>query len=371
MRVERFLDYARNEREGGVSATQESMTGTIAVAERDRLDLDRLDAWMRANVEGYEGPLGYAKFAGGQSNPTYRLDTPGRAYVLRRKPFGPILPSAHAVEREFRVIAGLHPTGFPVPRPYGLCEDEGVIGAPFYVMEMVAGRTIWDGAMPAMTAPERTAHYHAIVDTLAALHNTDFAAAGLGEYGKPGNYFERQVARWTKQYRAAETGRMEPIERLIEWLPRTVPEQTRTSIVHGDYRVDNMIFAADGPRVIAVLDWELSTLGDPLADFSYCLMSWVTQPEGRSGVMGLTGPETGIPTLEEVVARYCAATARDGVPDLNWYFAYNLFRLVGIVQGIKKRIEVGTASSAQAEKSVARLDQLADAAWGFALKAGA
>ena len=348
-----------------------SMVGTIAVGEKDRLDLDALGAWMTAHVPGFAGPLTYAKFAGGQSNPTYRLDTPHRAYVLRRKPFGPILPSAHAVDREYRVIAGLHPTGFPVPKPYGLCEDPDVIGAAFYVMEMVEGRTIWDGAMPGSTPAERTAHYEAMVDTLAALHTTDYAAAGLGDYGKPGNYFERQVGRWTKQYRAAETERMESVERLIEWLPRTLPEQTRTSIVHGDYRIDNMIFAADAPKVIAVLDWELSTLGDPLADFSYLLMSWVTEPEGRSGVLGMTGPDTGIPTIEQVVARYCAATGRDGVPDLNWYFAYNLFRLTGIVQGIKKRIVDGTASSAQAEKTVAKIHGLADAAWGFAVKAGA
>lgn len=348
-----------------------SMVGTIEVGDRDKLDLDALETWMTASVPGYAGPLTYAKFAGGQSNPTYRLDTPGRTYVLRRKPFGPILPSAHAVDREYRVIAGLHPTGFPVPRPYGLCEDAGVIGSAFYVMEMVEGRTIWDGSMPGATPPERTAHYEAMVDTLAALHNTDYAAAGLGDYGKPGNYFERQVGRWTKQYRAAETEHMESVERLIEWLPRTLPEQTRTSIVHGDYRIDNMIFAASEPKVIAVLDWELSTLGDPLADFSYLLMSWVTEPEGRSGVLGMTGPETGIPTIEQVVERYCAATGRDGVPDLNWYFAYNLFRLTGIVQGIKKRIVDGTASSAQAEKTVAKIHGLADAAWGFAVRAGA
>ena len=347
------------------------MSGTIEVADRDRLDLDRLAGWMAASVDGFAGPLSYAKFAGGQSNPTYRLDTPGRRYVLRRKPFGPILPSAHAVEREYRVIAGLHPTGFPVPRPYGLCEDEGVIGAAFYVMEMVEGRTLWDGAMPDAAPAERAAHYEAMIDTLAALHTTDHVAAGLGDYGKPGNYFERQVARWSKQYRAAETERMEAVERLIEWLPRTVPEQTGTSIVHGDFRIDNMIFAPARPQVAAVLDWELSTLGDPLADFSYFLMSWVTQPEGRSGVMGMTGPAPGIPTLEEVVERYCAATGRDGVPALDWYFAYNLFRLTGIVQGIKKRMEIGTASSAQAAKTVARLPALAEAAWGFAVKAGA
>jgi aminoglycoside phosphotransferase (APT) family kinase protein len=349
----------------------QTMSGTVAVAERDRLDLDRLAGWMGAHVPGFTGPIAYAKFAGGQSNPTYRLDTPGRSYVLRRKPFGPILPSAHAVEREYRVIAGLHPTGFPVPRPYGLCEDPEVIGAAFYVMEMVEGRTIWDGSMPGATPADRRAHYEAMVDTLAALHTLDYAAAGLESYGKPGNYFERQVARWTKQYRASETETMPAVERLIEWLPATLPEQTRTSIVHGDFRIDNMIFAPDRPQVIAVLDWELSTLGDPLADFSYLLMNWMTEPEGRSGVKGLAGPETGIPTIEQMVARYCAATGRDGVPQLDWYFAYNLFRLTGIVQGIKKRIREGTASSAQAEATAARVYGLADAAWGFAEKAGA
>ena len=347
------------------------MTGTLPVAEKDRLDLGALEAWMRANVAGYDGPLDYSKFAGGQSNPTYELTTPGRRYVLRRKPFGELLPSAHAVEREYRVIAGLHPTGFPVPRPYGLCGDAGVIGSAFYVMERVDGRTIWDGGMPDAAPAERTAHYHAMVDTLAALHNVDHVAAGLDSYGKPGNYFARQVERWTRQYKAAETDRMEPVERLIAWLPTSVPEQTRTSIVHGDYRIDNLMFTPEAPRVAAVLDWELSTLGDPLADFSYFLMSWVTEPEGRSGVMGLTGAETGIPTLEEMTRRYCAATGRDGVPALDWYFAYNLFRLTGIVQGIKKRIQVGTASSAQAERTVARVGALADAAWHFAQRAGA
>ncbi|MEO5867065.1 MAG: phosphotransferase family protein [Sphingomonas sp.] len=348
-----------------------SMTGTIPVDDRDKLDLARLAEWMRTHVAEFAGPLSYAKFAGGQSNPTYRLDTPAKSYVLRRKPFGPLLPSAHAVEREYRVIAGLHPTGFPVPRPYGLCEDPDVVGSAFYVMEMVEGRTIWDGSMPDYAAPQRAQHYHAMVDTLASLHNLDHVAAGLEGYGKPGNYFERQVARWTKQYRASETEHMPDVEALIAWLPRTLPEQTRTSIVHGDYRIDNMIYAPAAPRVIAVLDWELSTLGDPLADFSYFLMNWVTQPEGRSGVMGLAGPETGIPTIEQVVERYCAATGRDGVPQLDWYFAYNLFRLTGIVQGIKKRIVDGTASSAQAARTVERLPALAAAAWGFAKKAGA
>ena len=347
------------------------MAGTIAAEGKDRLDEAALTAWMAANVAGFTGPLTYAKFAGGQSNPTYQLDSPSGRYVLRRKPAGKLLPSAHAVDREYRLIAGLHPTGFPVAKPYGLCADDGVIGTMFYVMGFADGRNLWDGMLPDYAPAERTGVYHAMGDTLAALHNTDYTAAGLGDYGKPGNYFTRQVERWTRQYRMSETEHMPEVERLIEWLPRTVPDQTRTSIVHGDYRIDNMILHKAEPRVIAVLDWELSTLGDPLADFSYFLMSWVTQPEGRSGVMGRTGPETGIPTMKEMVERYCAATGRDGVPDLNWYFAYNLFRLTGIIQGIKKRIVDGTASSAQAEKSAAGVHRLAAASWSFAEKAGA
>lgn len=335
------------------------------------MDETRLGEWLAGNVAGFAGPFTIEKFAGGQSNPTYRIDAASGSYVLRRKPFGPILPSAHAVEREHRLIAALHPTGFPVARPYGLCEDPAVIGAPFYLMEMVEGRTFWDGSLPGMAPGERTAVYEAIVDTLAALHSVDYARVGLGDYGKPGNYFERQVARWSKQYRMSQTDELPEVERLIEWLPRTVPAQTRTSIVHGDFRIDNMIFDARQPKVVAVLDWELSTLGDPLADFSYFLMSWVTEPEGRSGVKGLTGAGTGIPTIEAVVERYCAATARDGVPDLNWYFAYNLFRLTGIVQGIKKRLLDGNASSDQAAATVERLPGLAASAWHFAREAGA
>ncbi|MES2444937.1 MAG: phosphotransferase family protein [Pseudomonadota bacterium] len=334
------------------------------------MDEARLGEWLAANVAGFAGPFTVEKFAGGQSNPTYRVDAASGAYVLRRKPFGPILPSAHAVDREHRLIAALHPTGFPVARPHGLCEDDTVIGSAFYIMEMVEGRTLWDGSLPRMTPPERTAHYDAITDTLAALHAIDPEAVGLGDYGKPGNYFERQVGRWSKQYKASQTDDLPEMERLIEWLPQTVPEQTRTSIVHGDFRIDNMIFHGSEPRVLAVLDWELSTLGDPLADFSYYLMSWVTQPEGRSGVKGLTGA-SGIPPLEAVVERYCVATGRDGVPQLDWYFAYNLFRLAGIVQGIKQRMIDGNASSAQAAATVARMPGLVAAAWDFAQKAGA
>ena len=335
------------------------------------LDEARLSEWLAGHLPALRPPFTITKFPGGQSNPTYRIQAEMESVVLRRKPFGPILPSAHAVEREYRLIAALHPTGFPVAKPLGLCEDAAVLGASFYVMEMVAGRTFWDGSLPGMAPSERTRIYEAIVDTLAALHAIDFEAVGLDGYGKPGNYFARQVERWTRQYRMSQTDDLPEVERLIEWLPRTVPEQTRTAIVHGDFRIDNLIFGANDTRVRAVLDWELSTLGDPLADFSYFLMSWVTVPEGRSGVQGLTGLDTGIPTLEAVVDRYCAATGRDGVPALDWYFAYNLFRLTGIVQGIKKRALEGNASSAQAAETVARLPGLAAAAWSFAEKAGA
>ncbi|WP_136163381.1 phosphotransferase family protein [Sphingomonas flavalba] len=347
------------------------MSDTVPVAPGDRLDTGRLEQWMAANIAGFSGPLTLAKFRGGQSNPTYRVDTPGGAYVLRRQPFGPLLPSAHAVDREYRVIAALHPTGFPVAPPYGLCTDPAVIGSMFYVMGLAEGRNLWDGSLPGCAPDERRGLYNAMIDTLARLHAVDPDAVGLGDYGRPGNYFERQVARWTKQYRASETETVPEVDRLIAWLPATVPPQDRVSIVHGDYRLDNMIFAAGEPRVVAVLDWELSTLGDPLADFSYLLMNWVTAPEGRSGIAGLDLPALGIPTLEEAADRYCAATGRSGMPDLNWYFSYNLFRLTGIVQGIRKRIVDGNASSAEAEATAARLPALARAAWHFAERAGA
>jgi aminoglycoside phosphotransferase (APT) family kinase protein len=348
-----------------------AFSGTVAPTGADILDAARLTDWMAANVEGFAGPITIAKFAGGQSNPTYRIDAASGSYVLRRKPFGKLLPSAHAVDREYKVIAGLHPTGFPVARPYGLCTDDSVVGSMFYTIAMVDGRTIWDGAMPGATPASRTAHYEAMIDTLAALHSVDVEAASLSDFGKPGNYFGRQVERWTKQYKLAETEHMEPMERLIAWLPATLPEQTRTSVVHGDYRIDNMIFAQDGPQVLAVLDWELSTLGDPLADFTYVAMAWVTENGGRSGVMDLDRAHLGIPELDTMVTRYCAATGRDGVPDMNWYFAYNFFRLAGILQGIKKRVIDGTASSAHAKAMSARVEPLATQAWAFAVKAGA
>ncbi len=350
---------------------QTAFTGTTVPEGADKIDEAKLAEWMDINVDGFEGPVEALKFAGGQSNPTYRLNAKSGSYVLRRKPLGVLLPSAHAVDREYKVIAGLHPTGFPVAKPYGLCTDDGVIGSMFYIMGMVEGRTIWDGAMPGSNPAERRTVYEAMIDTLAALHNIDVEAAGLSDFGKPGNYFGRQVERWTKQYKLAETENMPEMERLIEWLPATLPEQTRTSVVHGDYRIDNMIYASSEPKVAAVLDWELSTLGDPLADFTYVAMAWVTENGGRSGIMDVDRAGLGIPELDEMVARYCAATNRDGLPDMNWYLAYNFFRLAGIVQGIKKRVIDGTASSSHAAAMADRVYGLAEAAWSFAVKAGA
>jgi aminoglycoside phosphotransferase (APT) family kinase protein len=354
-----------------MSTAEDSFTGTKPVEERHRIDEAALDAWMRANVEGYAGPLTVSQFKGGQSNPTYRLDTPDQAYVLRRKPFGPLLPSAHAVDREFRVISALHGAGFQVARPYALCQDEAVIGAMFYIMSMVEGRVIWDNSMPGKTPQERRAIFEAEISTLARLHQLDPEAIGLSDYGRPGNYFARQVERWSKQYRAAEIDPIPEMDRLIDWLPATVPPQERTSIVHGDYRMDNMIFDPAQPRVAAVLDWELSTLGDPLADFSYLAMNWNMPADGRSGLSGLDLPALGIPTLDEAAGLYCRLTGRAGVPDLNWYFAFGLFRLASITQGIAKRVQVGTAASERARETAARTPHLAVAAWRFAEKAGA
>ncbi len=345
--------------------------GTVEPEGADRLDEAKLSAWLEANVAGYQGPMQLTKFKGGQSNPTYKIAAASGNYVLRRKPFGPLLPSAHAVDREYKVQAALAKAGWTVAPQYGLCTDDSVVGSWFYVMGMVDGRTIWDGSMPNDTPEYRHATYNAMIDTLAGLHAVDVEAAGLSDYGKPGNYFGRQVERWTKQYKLAETETMDSMERLIAFLPATLPEQTRTSVVHGDYRIDNMIWAKDEPKVLAVLDWELSTLGDPLADFTYVAMAWVTENGGRSGVLDLDRKALGIPELEEVVERYCAATNRTSVPDMNWYFAYNFFRLAGIMQGIKKRVIDGTASSAHAKAMSERVQPLADRAWEFAVKAGA
>jgi aminoglycoside phosphotransferase (APT) family kinase protein len=329
-----------------------------------------LGAWLEANVEGFSGPFTLTKFPSGQSNPTYKIGAASGDYVLRRKPFGQLLPSAHAIDREYRLLAALHPLGFPAPRPLALCDDAQVIGAIFYVMELARGRPYANGALPDFDPPTRLHMYEQLVDTLAELHNIDPAAADLGDFGKPGNYFERQVARWTRQYRDSETDYIAQMERLIAFLPETIPPQSRVSIVHGDYRIDNVVFDGDG-ALTAVLDWELATLGDPLADFSYLAMQWMMPADGGAGLAGLDLAALGIPTIEKIVERY---SARSGVPvaaKLDWYFAYNLFRLAGIVQGIKKRVLDGTASHAHAAEMAKRVPMLAGAAWDFAKRAGA
>ncbi len=342
-------------------------SGTKEVAESHRFDEAKLAAWMQANVEGYVGPLEVRQFKGGQSNPTYQLVTPGKKYVLRRKPPGKLLPSAHAVDREYKVITALYPTGFPVARSYGLCTDDSVIGTMFYVMDMVEGRILWDQQLPQYEPAERHAIFMAKLKTLADLHNTDHEAIGLGDYGKPGNYMGRQVDRWTKQYKASETEHLEEMERLIDWLPKSLPAQERTSVVHGDYRLDNMVLHPTEPRVIAVLDWELSTLGEPLADFTYLLMNWVNG--GISQIPDLKAH--GIPSIDEYVAEYCRLTGRTGLHDLDWFFSYNMFRLAGICQGIVGRVRDGTANSPQAAAMAERVPLLAKSAWVYAQKAGA
>jgi aminoglycoside phosphotransferase (APT) family kinase protein len=343
----------------------EEFSGTKPVEERHRIDEISLDRWLQGNVEGYQGPLTVLQFKGGQSNPTYRLDTPGRSYVMRRKPFGKLLPSAHAVDREFKVIAALSRQGFPVAKAYALCTDDNVIGSAFYIMSMEEGRVFWDPTLPSESPETRCEIFKSKIETLARLHNYDPAAIGLSDFGKPGNYFARQVDRWTKQYRASETQHIPEVEKLIEWLPRTLPEQKRVSVVHGDYRLDNMIFHPSEPRVKAVLDWELSTLGDPMADFTYLLMQW-TMP----GLAGADLKALNIPSMEEAAQIYCKVAGTE-VPDLNWYFSYNLFRLAGITQGIAGRIRDGTAANARAMESAKRTVPLAKASWEYAQKAGA
>ena len=345
------------------------MVGTVEVSDADKMDLDALTAWFEANVEGYEGPISYSKFKGGQSNPTYRIDTPGRSYVLRRQPFGKLLPSAHAVDREYRAMHALGPTGFPVPKTYGLCEDSEVIGSKFFVMGLADGRSLWNGSLPNNTPAERREIYNSMIDTFADLHTTDPNAIGLSDFGKPTDYCARQISRWTKQYKLSETEHMPKMERMIEWLPQTIPPQHESSVVHGDYRLDNMIFHKTENRVLAVLDWELSTLGDPIADFSYLMLNWHNPADGRAGLQGLDLEALGIPTQEEAVDRYVARTGYP-VPPMDWYFAYNLFRLAGIMQGIKKRVIDGTASSAHAKSMSDRVSPLVDRAYDFAVAAG-
>ncbi len=318
------------------------------------LDTDALGRYLEQHIPGFEGPLTAEKFPGGQSNPTFKLSAGGTDYVLRRKPPGELLKSAHAVDREYRVITALADTDVPVPKTYLLCEDDDIIGSMFYVMEYKEGRILWDPQLPeAKDNAERAGIYDAMNKTMAALHNVNVEAVGLGDYGKPGNYFERQLSRWSKQYRASETERIEDMEHLMTWLEAKMPEDDGTvGLVHGDYRLDNMMFDSDKPEVIALLDWELSTLGHPLADLANQCMAWMLPGDGRiKGLMGVDRAALGIPSDEEYIAKYCERTGRDSIDNWNFYIVFSLFRLAAIMQGIVKRAQIGTASSTDAHSS--------------------
>ncbi len=338
----------------------EANTGTTPVREGYEVDLGRLTAWMEANVEGFAGPLTIEQFKGGQSNPTYKLTTPGAKYVLRRKPPGELLKGAHAVEREAKVMTGLGKAGFPVPKVYGICTDDDVIGTWFFVMDMVEGRIFWDATFPEVSREERPAYFDAMNKVMADLHKVDYEAVGLGDYGKPGNYFARQIGRWSKQYLAdEEAGRNEDMDRLVAWLPENIPAGDETTVVHGDMRCDNMIFHPTEPRVIAVLDWELSTLGHPLADFAYHAMMYHMPPDIVAGLEGADLRALNIPSEDEYVAAYCERMGRESIPNWNFYIAFQFFRLAAIFHGIKGRVIRGTAANAQARERAEAFPRLA------------
>jgi aminoglycoside phosphotransferase (APT) family kinase protein len=349
------------------------------MSEAHGIDTTALAKWLSAHLPGFDGPLSLEKFKGGQSNPTYQLITPKRSYVLRTKP-GPVaklLPSAHAIEREFKVMHGLYGTEVPVPQMHVLCEDESIIGRAFYLMEFVQGRVLWDQTLPGMTNAERGAIYDEMNRVIAALHTVKFAERGLESYGRPGNYFERQIGRWSKQYVASVTQPIDEMDKLMAWLPANMPasakDENKVSIVHGDYRLDNLMFHPTEPGVLAVLDWELSTLGHPLADFSYQCMGWHIPPGTFRGIGGVDIAALGIPSESEYIHRYCErsglATPADLKADWNFYLAYNMFRMAAILQGIAKRVEAGTASSEQAKINGAGARPMAELAWKFAQQA--
>ncbi|MCO5089650.1 phosphotransferase family protein [Bosea sp. (in: a-proteobacteria)] len=329
-----------------------------------------LDHWLASNVKGYGGPATISRFEGGQSNPTYRLDARSGAYVLRRKPSGVLLPSAHAIDREARVLLALADSGVPVAHVHGYCADPAVIGTPFYVMDLVEGRVFWDQGLPELSREERAAIYDSMNETIAKLHTLDPAAVGLEDYGRPGNFMARQISRWTTQYRASETEAIEPMDRLIEWLPAHLPGQESSSIVHGDYRLDNLIIHPSEPRVAAVLDWELSTLGDPLADFTYHVMAWRIPPDVFRGLKGVDLASLGIPDEDTYRASYCARTGRDEIRDWDFYMVYGMFRIAAILQGIAKRARDGNASSIAAAEIGKATRPIAGYAWELARSVG-
>lgn len=348
-----------------MSAAISANLGTTPVREGFHFDEASLAKWMAANVADFTGPLTVEQFRGGQSNPTYKLVTPSRNYVLRRKPPGTLLKGAHAVDREAKVLIGLEQGGFPVAHVYGLCTDDLVIGTWFYVMEMVEGRIFWDATVPGVSNAERADIFDAMNAAIAQLHRIDYAAVGLGDYGRPGNYFERQIARWTRQYlEDADAGPDPNMDRLIAWLPANLPsDDDATSITHGDFRIDNLIFHPREPRVLAVLDWELSTLGHPGADFAYNAMMYRMPPSIVAGLGGADIRALGIPDERDYLEEYCRRTGRVDMPGYDFYIAFNFFRLAAIFHGIKGRVARGTAASAQARERIKVLPELMSLAW--------
>ena len=342
----------------------QEFSGTTSVREAHRFDIARLERWMHDNVPGFAAPLEVVQFKGGQSNPTYKLITPDKHYVLRRKPPGVILSGAHAVEREARVLRALETGSFPVAHVHGLCTDDDILGTAFYIMDCVDGRIVWDATFPAVTRDMRPQYFDAMNATLAQLHSIDHVAIGLADFGRAGNYFERQIARWSKQYLADTAAGRDPyLDRLVEWMPAHIPPGDETCLVHGDFRVDNLVFHPREPRVLAVLDWELSTLGHPLADFAYHVMMYRMPPLIVAGLLGADLPALNIPSEAQYVAAYCQRTGRDAIENLDFYIAYNMFRFAAIIHGIKGRLARGTAASPHAMEMVAALPLLAQRAW--------
>jgi aminoglycoside phosphotransferase (APT) family kinase protein len=348
---------------------QEDSTESNSVSESRKFNVDALHEYMQKHIDGFTGNLSIVQFKGGQSNPTFKLTTDSHQYVLRTKPAlaKDLLPSAHAIDREFRVMNALNKAGFPTAKQFALCMDESVIGRAFYIMDFVEGRVLWDQSLPGMTPARRAEIYDEMNRVIAQLHMIDYQAIGLGDYGKPGNYFQRQIDRWTRQYKNSETEKIEAMDLLIEWLPQHIPPGEDSSIVHGDFRLDNMIFHPTEPRVLTVLDWELSTIGHPLADFAYHCMSWHIPPGDFRGIGGLDLAALGIPSEDAYIAKYCERTGKTiRHEDFNFYLAYNMFRMAGILQGIMKRYVDGTAASEQALKNGKAARPMAELGWRYA-----
>jgi aminoglycoside phosphotransferase (APT) family kinase protein len=344
--------------------------GTTAIRAGFEFNHAAIERWLTQQVPHYAGPLRIEQFKGGQSNPTYKLVTPSRSYVLRRKPPGLSLKGAHAVDREARVLSGVAQSGLPVPIVYGLCMDESVIGTPFYVMEMVEGRIFWDASLQPLPRDERAPIFDAMNATIAQLHMIDPSQVGLGDYGRTGNYFERQIGRWSRQYFDDQMAGRDPLmDRLIEWLQTNTPADDEATIIHGDYRIDNLIFHPEQPHVVAVLDWELSTLGHPGADFAYNAMMYRMPPHIVAGLGGSNPEAMGLPSEVEYLAAYCRRVRKDSLPHYGFYIAFNFFRIAAIFHGIKGRMLRGTAASAQARERVRILPELMQLAWAQAERA--